>query len=264
MSYWHIPAIVLWTAICLVGCSSKSPGKDPQNRPHKLKNRPPISLPQLPPPATLSASHILIKFQNAEPGNAEVQRTEEAALERANEAYKKLETGVDFARVVEAYSDCPSKESGGNLGTFQPDEMSPEFIQALQALSVGQISKPVKGPLGYHIIQRQELEKIYSRHILIMHKSSAGKLEKITRTKAQAKQRAKEVLEKLNQPGADFAALAMEYSDCPSKKCGGNLEAVSKTRTLPKFEKTAFKLKEWELSGIVETRLGFHIIQRIP
>lgn len=89
----------------------------------------------------------------------------------------------------------------------------------------------------------KEPEKIKVSHILVD-------------TEAEAK----DVLAKLNG-GADFAALAKEKSKCPSKDQGGELGLLSKGQTVPEFEAAAFALQPGQLSGVVKTQFGYHIIR---
>jgi len=64
------------------------------------------------------------------------------------------------------------------------------------------------------------------------------------------------------QGGADFADLAVKYSEDPgSARLGGDLGIARKGQFIPVFEKTAYALKEGEVSDIVETRYGYHLIQ---
>ena len=64
------------------------------------------------------------------------------------------------------------------------------------------------------------------------------------------------------QGGADFADLAAKYSEDPgSARLGGDLGVARKGQFIPIFEKTAYALKEGEVSDIVETRYGYHLIQ---
>ena len=64
--------------------------------------------------------------------------------------------------------------------------------------------------------------------------------------------------------GADFSELAKKYSDDPGSAAqGGDLGFVKKGVFYPEFEEAAFKLKVGELSGVVESPVGFHIIQMI-
>lgn len=100
-------------------------------------------------------------------------------------------------------------------------------------------------------------EQVRTSHILIGVDPKAG---------AEAKQAARDKAEKLRAElvkGADFATLARENSTCPSSKQGGDLGFFGKGRMDPSFEKAAFALKEGELSPVVETRFGYHVIKLV-
>jgi NIMA-interacting peptidyl-prolyl cis-trans isomerase 1 len=93
-----------------------------------------------------------------------------------------------------------------------------------------------------------------------MGAQSAG--ANIVRTKEQALVVAKEVL-KHAKAGDDFARLALDYSDEPNAGSrGGSLGRFGHGQMVHEFEDAAFALKVGEISGIVETPFGFHIIQR--
>jgi hypothetical protein len=103
--------------------------------------------------------------------------------------------------------------------------------------------------------------QIHVAHILVMHKASLRKPDGMIRTKEEAKAQV-EMLQKKVKEGADFGQLAGLYSDCPSKKMGGDLGFIKKGDMVKDFEDAAFALKKGELSGIVETQFGYHIIKR--
>lgn len=72
---------------------------------------------------------------------------------------------------------------------------------------------------------------------------------------------AKDILKKLNE-GVPFEKLAADFSMCPSAKKGGHLGEFPKGKMVPTFEQAVLKLKAGEVSGIVRTSFGYHIIKR--
>ncbi len=92
--------------------------------------------------AQASARHILVE--------------DEALCE---ELKTQIQGGEDFAEVAQAHSNCPSGKSGGDLGTFGPGRMVPEFDKVVFTAPVNEVQGPVKTQFGYHLLEvtsRQE------------------------------------------------------------------------------------------------------------
>jgi len=70
------------------------------------------------------------------------------------------------------------------------------------------------------------------------------------------------VLERLKE-GEKFANIAKEVSLCPSGKHGGDLGTFSRGKMVKEFEKAAFVLQKGQISPIVKTKYGYHIIKRL-
>jgi len=111
----------------------------------------------------------------------------------------------------------------------------------------------------YYKTHREEFttpEMVKARHILIKVDKSASEEDK-----KKSKKKAEEILGRI-KAGEDFAKLATEVSDDPGSKIkGGDLGFFPKGRMVPDFEKAAFSLKPGEISDIIETQFGFHIIK---
>src|ERR1700761_2622997 len=99
-------------------------------------------------------------------------------------------------------------------------------------------------------------EEVKVRHILIKVDPKAD-----AKTDAAAKQKAEDLLKQI-KGGADFAALAKANSDDPgSKDAGGELGMIQRGVTVPAFESAAFSLQPGQISDLVKTQFGYHIIK---
>ena len=88
-------------------------------------------------PETASAKHILVDSE-----------------EKAKDILGKINAGeVSFEDAAKEHSTCPSKDAGGDLGTFGRGQMVPEFENAVFNMNNGEVSGPVKTQFGYHLIK---------------------------------------------------------------------------------------------------------------
>jgi len=109
---------------------------------------------------------------------------------------------------------------------------------------------------------KSQYEQVKARHILIAPKGSpAAPKDKKPLTDAEAKAKAEEIHKKL-VAGANFAELAKKESDdVESGKGGGDLGAFSHGQMVPEFEQAAFAAKAGDITPVVKTQFGYHIIQ---
>jgi peptidyl-prolyl cis-trans isomerase C len=104
--------------------------------------------------------------------------------------------------------------------------------------------------------QMQSPEMVRASHILVAVKADAPAADK-----AAARQKAESLLARV-RAGEDFAALAGANSDDPSgKERGGDLSWIRRGQTVKPFEDAAFALQPGEVSGVVESQFGFHVIK---
>ena len=83
-----------------------------------------------------SARHILVY-------------TEEDCLELKAE----IEAGADFAEIAKTHSACPSKNKGGDLGSFGRGQMVPEFDEVVFSAELNKVQGPVQTQFGYHLLE---------------------------------------------------------------------------------------------------------------
>jgi hypothetical protein len=106
-------------------------------------------------------------------------------------------------------------------------------------------------------------DTIVARHILIQYIGCKRADAKIVRTREQALKVAEEVERRL-KAGDDFAHLVVDFSDEPNASSrGGSLGRFGHGVMDKVFESAAFKLKPGEISPVIETSFGFHVIQRM-
>lgn len=221
--------------------------------------------PAIDPTQEAAAQHILIRYTGARRAGPEVTRSKEEARTRAEEVLRKARAGGNFDALVAEYSEEPrAAERKGSLGIFHPGRMVPEFDRAVFAMQVGDISDVVETAFGFHVIKRLPIERVAAQHILIMHKDSMRVPPGITRTKEEAHTRAEMVLKKARARGADFTALAREYTDEPQHegRTPGDLGRFARGQMVPEFETAVFAMHVGDISDLVETPFGYHIIKR--
>ena len=203
--------------------------------------------------------HILVKLNPKATNEQQIK-----AKASIDEISKSLASGGDFLNIARLRSqDVNTKRAGGELNYLSamlPDGYY-EFENAMYSLKKGEISKPVKSNVGYHIIQlvdkRPARGKIEAAQILLRKKS---KNRVIPNVKGKI-----DSIYQLLVNGADFETLAKAHSqDGNTASNGGKLDVFGISTYETTFEDAAFGLeKDGDFSKPVETSIGWHIIKRI-
>jgi len=212
------------------------------------------------------AKILVVAWQGAEGAAETVTRDKTAAEARAGELRAKLASGTAFADLAKETDEPKTAAKGGAMGTYARDRW-PEKYAPLKdivfALGIGETGPVVEHPHGLVIPQRCKVEKVHTRHILVRYKGAKNAEPKLKRSKEDAQALAAKILAEASKPGADFEALARKQSEDGSAEKGGDLGSVGRGMFAPPFEAAAFALKPGELSAVVESDFGFHIIQRV-
>ena len=106
--------------------------------------------------------------------------------------------------------------------------------------------------------------EIAASHILVSYKGAMRAAPYVTRTKEEALALAEELRQRA-LAGEDFAELAMEYSDDRGSAAnGGSLGRFRREQMVPEFSNAAFGLEVDQVSEVVESSFGYHVIKRLP
>jgi peptidyl-prolyl cis-trans isomerase D len=106
------------------------------------------------------------------------------------------------------------------------------------------------------------VEQIGASHILVAYRGATRAKPTVTRTKEEARALAQRIAAQAHEPGTDFSKLARDSSDGPSGIEGGALPKFGRQQMVKPFSDAAFALQPGQVSDVVETNFGFHIIKR--
>jgi len=213
------------------------------------------------------AQILIISHDEATPKPEGVDRTELQARERAEALWTRLEAGESFEELARAESDGASTGArGGLMGTYARGEW-PQVHEAIRdplfVLGVGQVSRPVRAAYGWTLVKRCLVEKAHVRHLLVRYAGARNADESVTRDRTEADRLAHEYHERATAEGADFQAIAREVSEDGSAEQGGDLGSLGRGLLAQPVDDAAFALEPGQISDVVESPFGFHVIQRV-
>jgi len=253
----------IWLLLTLVSCGTgeqgapqgPEPGAEPADAVITLV---PAPLPT-PTEPKYASTHVLIAWNGAVRAPATAERTEEQARALAESLRQRALAGEDLEALAREHSDGPSAPRGGRLGVYLTGTMVPEFEAAVASVAVGEIGPLARTPFGWHVVRRDAVVEAEVAHIVVSWKGAWR--SSAERSQEEARARIEEARTRL-EAGADFGEVARAYSDGPTAETGGDLGTIAPGQMIPAFEDVAFALPRGQLSEVVETPYGFHLILR--
>ena len=195
-----------------------------------------------------------------------------AAKAKAEEVLNKIKNGANFEDLVKQYSeDEYTKEGYGNMGSIPADNTYyGTFVEKALATKDGWTPWEIlENEEGYNLIKRISAsteKEINAKHILICYKG-ASRCDKDTSeadAKTQIEKLRSDFLLSSTDKTENFTKLAKENSTEPSAETtGGDLGWFTKGQMVEAFENAAFALKDGEVSPVIKTEFGYHIIYKV-
>lgn len=194
-----------------------------------------------------------------------------ASQEQLEVARKKIEGvrdliqrgDMDFKAAAIRYSDAPNALDGGDLGWRGFDEVPAMFANLLQGMAPGEISQPIRGPSGFHLMQ--VTDKRDQSQETVTEYNTRGIMIRTTEvvTPEQALQRIQAIHARL-LAGEDFAKLAKELSDdTMTRNQGGDMGWYPPMAWGTAVGNQILSLKDGEISQPFSSEVGYHVVQRL-
>lgn len=204
-------------------------------------------------------SHILI----AVPDGASAEQIQ-AAREKAEDVKKQIDNGMDFSAAAIRFSAGQNALDGGDLGWRRYDEVPEMFAELVQGMELGQVTQPMRGPSGFHILKmvdrresgKQVITEYHARHILV-------KVDELV-SSDEAQKSIHNIRTRVVDGHEDFAKLAKEFSqDETSANLGGDMGWFQLQQFGTKVAEILETLKDKEISEPFQTEAGWHVLERL-
>ncbi len=203
-----------------------------------------------------NVAHILIAVpENPKPGQIEKSQ------HRASLVHDRAKSGNNFAKLAIAASDAQDALQGGDLGWRNKAQLPEVFLQQIDSMQAGEVSKIGQSAAGYHIfkvLDRREIEntmvdQVLARHILIRTNALVSDEE--------AERKLNDLKTRIEN-GDDFEELARANSeDTGSAVNGGKMDWAVSSNFVPKFKEVVDELEPKTISEPFKSRFGWHIVE---
>ena len=182
---------------------------------------------------------------------------------RAEALLARIRAGEDFNNLARAASDAPDRSNGGELGLRTADRYPSLFLDATQALALGEVSGLVRSGAGFHLLKVMERQDTNLPPAAVMQTRSRHILLRLgpQLNEAAARARLLGYRAQILAGQADFAALARQYSQDSSAAQGGDLGWTSPGMFVPEFEQFMSRLAPGQVGEPLVSRFGVHLIE---
>jgi peptidyl-prolyl cis-trans isomerase SurA len=185
----------------------------------------------------------------------------QAAERQALDIYRQLQQGADFGQLAIANSASETALEGGEMGWRKAGQLPQPFDAMISALSVGQVTEPLRTPGGFIMLKllekrggdSQVRDEVNVRHILIKPSE--------IRSEADAQRLAERLYQRI-KAGEDFSELAKNFSEDPGSALnGGVLSWIDPNALVPEFRSMMEQTPAGELSKPFKSPFGWHVLE---
>jgi peptidyl-prolyl cis-trans isomerase SurA len=213
----------------------------------------------------MDIAQLLVRIpENASPEQIAARKA------RADEVARQLRTGADFGKMAATYSDSPDALKGGAIGWRDPAGLPTPIANELRKLKPGQVTSVIRANFGFLILKLNDVRKqaapaeqaaaaavqqTHARHIML----------KITPTltEEEGRKRLAEYKAKIESKQANFEDLARQFSQDSYAAKGGDMGWLAPEDTVPEIETAMNALQPGQISGVIKSQFGLHIVQVI-
>jgi peptidyl-prolyl cis-trans isomerase SurA len=209
-------------------------------------------------PGQLHLGYIMVNV----PEGATPEQVDEVRA-KTDDIKKQLDGGMDFAAAAIRYSNAENALQGGDLGWRSANELPPAMVDAADKMQEGQVSAPLRGPNGFHIVKLIG-KRDTSTHVVTEYEASHILIKTSELVSAEQAQKKVTEIRRRVAAGEDFAKVAKATSeDEATAGLGGDLGWFASDAYGSRIGETVKTLKAGEISEPFQTNAGWHVLKLI-